>query len=107
MYSLQYNSQMSTNRNEHYTFIDENCRTVLSVRCELPIELVIYHDRKEFSIYHMYYADKIIADDISECIDDNLEFLDADEYDLQEITTGNCYFIDYMRRKHGVNNEDD
>ena len=28
-----------------------------------------------------------------------------DEYDLQEITTGNCYFIDYMKRKYGVNNE--
>ena len=107
MYSLQYNSQMSTNRKEHYTFIDENHCIVRSTRCELPIELVIYHDRKEFSIYHMYYADKIIADDISDCIDDNLEFLDADEYDLQEITIGNCYFIDYMRRKHGVNNEDD
>ena len=107
MYSLQYNSQMSTNRNEHYTFIDENYCTVMSTRCELPIELVIYHDRKEFAIYHMYNADEIIADDISECIDNNLEFLSADEYNLQEITNGNCYFIDYMKRKYGVNNEDD
>jgi hypothetical protein len=26
---------------------------------------------------------------------------------LREITTGNCYFIDYMKRKYGVNNEND
>ena len=105
MYSLQYNSQMSTNRNEHYIFIDENYHTVISARFELPIELIIYHDRKEFAIYHMYSADSIIADNISECIDNNLEFLGADEYNLQEITIGNCYFIDYMQRKYGVNNE--
>ena len=105
MYCLQYNESISTKMHEHYTFINENCCTIISARSGLPIELFIYHDRKEFSIYHMYDADKIIADDISECIDNNLEFLGADEYDLQEITTGNCYFIDYMKRKYGVDNE--
>ena len=107
MYGLKYNESMSTRIHEHYTFIDENYCTVISARCDLPIELIIYRERKEFSIYHMYDADKIIADDISECIDNNLEFLNADEYDLQEITIGNCYFIDYMKRKHGVYNEND
>ena len=105
MYSLKYNESISTKTHEHYTFINENCCTIISARCELPIELVIYHDRKEFAIYHMYDADKIIADDISECIDNNLEFLGAGEYDLREITNGNCYFIDYIKRKYGVNNE--
>ena len=105
MYCLQYNESISTKTHEHYTFINKNCCTIISARCELPIELVIYHDRKEFAIYHMYNADIIIADDISECIDNNLEFLGADEYNLQEITNGNCYFIDYMKRKYGVNNE--
>ena len=105
MYSLKYNESISTETHEHYTFINKNCCTIISARCELPIELVIYHDRKEFAIYHMYDADKIIADDISECIDNNLEFLGADEYNLQEITNGNCYFIDYMKRKYGVDNE--
>ena len=107
MYGLKYNESMSTRIHEHYTFIDENYCTVMSARCDLPIELIIYRERKEFSIYHMYDADKIIADDISECIDNNLDFLNVDEYDLREITTGNCYFIDYMKRKYGVNNEND
>ena len=73
MYGLKYNESMSTKIHEHYTFIDENYCTVISARCDLPIELIIYHERKEFSIYHMYYADEIIADDISECIDNNLD----------------------------------
>ena len=107
MYGLKYNESISTNRHEHYTFIDENYCTIMSARCGLPIELIIYRDRKEFSIYHMYSADEIIADDISECIDNNLDFLDADGYDLQEITIGNCCFINYMKRKYGVYNEND
>ena len=105
MFSLHYNGKTSTKQHEHYTFINENCCTIISARSDIAIELVIYHDRKEIAIYHMYDADRIIADDISECIDNNLEFLGADEYNLQEITNGNCYFIDYMKRKYGVNNE--
>jgi hypothetical protein len=26
---------------------------------------------------------------------------------LREITTGNCFLVDYMKRKYGANNEDD
>lgn len=99
MYSLKYNESISTKTHEHYTFINKNCCTIISARCGLPIELVIYHDRKEFSIYHMYGADEPIMDDIFYCIYDNLEFLGAEDYNVQAFTNGNVAYIEFLQRK--------
>ncbi len=107
MFSLKYNESTSTRHHEHYTFINENCCTIISARSGMAIELVIYHDRKEFAIYHMYEIDKPIMDDLFECIYNNLDFLDADEYELQEVTNGNVYYVRYVQRKYGVGYEND
>ncbi len=104
--SLKYEPLLSSRKHEHYKFINnEHCATVVSALHHLPIELVVYHDRKEFAIYHIYDDDMEIMDEIFECIYDNLEFLDADEYELQEVTNGNVYYVRYVQRKYGVDYE--
>ena len=104
MYSLKYNESISTKQHEIYTFINtKHACTVVTAKLFIPIELIIYHDRKEFAIYHMYEVDKDIMNDLFECIDDNLEFLGANKYIPQEITYGNACFIEYMMKEHGPN----
>ena len=104
--SLKYEPLLSSKKHEHYKFIDnEHCATVVSALCQLSIELVVYHDRKEFAIYHMYDRDVDIMDNIFECIWDNLINLDAQGYTPREMTNGNFYFIKYIQRKYGVEYE--
>ena len=52
MYTLNYIELLSSKQHEHYRFLDEHCCTIISARADVAIELVIYHDRKEFAIYH-------------------------------------------------------
>ena len=99
MYSLKFNSRVSTKHADHYNFINENCCTIISARSGIAIELVIYNDRKEFVIYHIYGADAPIMDDIFSCIYDNLEFLGAEDYDVYENTNGNIEYIEFLQKK--------
>ena len=106
MISLKYEPLTSSQKNEHYKFIDnEHCATIVTAKLFVPIELVVYHDRKEFNLYHIYDCDTDIMDEIFECVYENLINLNAQGYVPREVTNGNFYFIRYMQRKYGVEYE--
>lgn len=106
MYYLQYNESISTKMHEHYTFINiKHACTVVTARLFIPIEFIIYHDRKKISFYHVYDNDKNILDELFKCVYEISEILGIENYDVDEITNGNIYYIEYIKRKYGVNNE--
>lgn len=102
MYSIVYDKTNSCNSIERYYFTDKNNNILTSRYSDLPIELVIYHNCKEYMIYRIYTNDETNMNNIFECIYNNYDYLNIEEYEIRDVTLVTQYYIEYIKRKRGL-----